>query len=56
MHRMKIEDDMELTELWIEKVRGFDEMRAWHKDLLSLPKSTKIEEWLALVDVHDSAG
>ena len=50
-----MEDDMELMELWIEKVRGFDEMRAWHKDLLSVQKNMEIEGWLALVDVHDSA-
>ena len=42
-------------ELWIEKVWGFDQMRAWHKDLHSVQKSTKIEGWLALVDILDSA-
>ena len=30
-------------------------MRASHKDLLSVQKSMEIEEWLALVDVQDSA-
>ena len=45
----------ELMELWIEKVRGFDEMRAWHKDLLSVQKSTEIDWGLALVGVHDNA-
>ena len=54
IHWMKMEDDMELMELWIEKVRGFDEMRAWHKDLLSVQKNMEIERWLVLVDVHNS--
>ena len=52
---MKIEGDMELMELWMENVRGLDEMRASHKDLLSVQNSTEIEGWLALVDVQDSA-
>ena len=51
IHQMKMEDDMELMELWIEKIRGFDEMRASHKDLLSVQKSVKIEGLLAVVDV-----
>ena len=40
---MKMEDDMDLMELWIENVLGLDEMRASHKDLLSVQKSTEIE-------------
>ena len=51
---IKMEDDMELMELWIEKVWGSDEVRAWHKDLLSVKKSMEIEGWLTLVEVHDS--
>ena len=46
---------MELMELWIENVGGWDEMRASHKDLLSVQKNMKIEGWLALADVQDSA-
>ena len=30
------EDEMELMGLWIKEVRGFDEIWASHKDLLSL--------------------
>ena len=37
-HWMKIENDMELRELWIEEVRGFDKMRASHNDLISVQK------------------
>ena len=40
---MEMEDDMELMELWIENVRGWDEVRASHKGLLSLQKSMEIE-------------
>ena len=40
---MKMEDKMELIELWTEDVRGWDEMRASRKDLLSVKKSTVIE-------------
>ena len=50
-----MEDEMELMELWMENVRGWDEMRASHKDLLSVQKSMDIEGWLALVSVQDSA-
>ena len=46
---------MELMELWIESVQGLDEMRASHRDLLSVQKSMEIEGWLALVDVKDNA-
>ena len=46
---------MEFMELWIENVLGWDEMRASHKDLLSVQKSMEIEGWLALADVQDSA-
>ena len=55
IHWMKMENDMELMELWIDNVRGWDEMRASHKDLLSVQKSMEIEGWLALADVQDSA-
>ena len=44
-----MEDEMELIELWIKEVRGFDEMRALYNDLLSVQKSMEIEERLALV-------
>ena len=40
---MKMDDQMELMELWMENVRGWDEMRASHKDLLSVQKSMVIE-------------
>ena len=43
IHWIKIEDEMELMKLWMENVRGCDEMRASHKDLLSVQKSTVIE-------------
>ena len=46
---------MELVELWIGKVLGWDEMRTSHKDLLSVQKSMEIEGWLALADVQDNA-
>ena len=52
---MKMEDDMELMELWIESVQGLDEMRASHRDLLSVQKSMEIEGWLVLVDVQENA-
>ena len=52
---MKMEDDMEAMELWIENVRGWNEVRASHKDLLSVQKSMEIEGQLTLVDVQDSA-
>ena len=42
-HCMKMENDMELMEMWIEKVWGFDEMRPSNKDLLSVQKSMEIE-------------
>ena len=42
-HWMKMENDMELMEMWIEKVWGFDEMRPSNKDLLSVQKSMEIE-------------
>ena len=56
IHWMKMEEDMELMELWTENVWGWDEMRASHKDLLSVQKSMEIEGWLALVGVQDSTG
>ena len=49
---MEMEDDMELMELWTENVRRSDEMRASHKNFLSVQKNTEIEGWLALVDVQ----
>ena len=52
---MKMEEEMELMEVWIEEVRWFDNMRASHNDLLSLQKSMVIEGWLALADVQDNA-
>ena len=52
---MKIGNDMELMELWVENVEGWNEMRASHKELRSVPKSMEIGEWLPLVDVQDSA-
>ena len=36
IHWMEMEDDMEFMEFWIENVRGWDEMRTSHKDLLSV--------------------
>ena len=48
-------EEMELMELWLENVQGWNEMRASHKDLLPLEKSMVIEGWLALVSVHESA-
>ena len=33
---MKTEDKMELIKFWMEDVRGCDEVRASHKDLLSV--------------------
>ena len=55
IHWMKMEEEMELTEVWIEEVRWFDDMRASHNDLLSVQKSMVIEGWLALADVQDNA-
>ena len=37
---IKIEDEMELMELRMESVRGCDDMRASHKDSLSVQKRT----------------
>ena len=31
---MKMDDDMELMELWIENVRGWEEMRVSRKDFV----------------------
>ena len=39
----------------MENARGRNEMRASHKDLLSVQQSMVIEWWLALVSVQDSA-
>ena len=43
IHWIKTEDEMELMELWMDSVRGCDDMRASHKDLLYVQKSTVIE-------------
>ena len=40
IHWIKIEDEMELMELRMENIRGCDDMRASHKDLLSVQKRT----------------
>ena len=55
IHWMKMEEEMELMELWIEEVRVFNDMRASHKDLLSMQKRMLIEGWLALVDFQVKA-
>ena len=39
---IKIEDKVELMELWMENVGRWDEMRASHKVLLSVQKSMVI--------------
>ena len=40
IHWIKIEDEMELMELQMESVQGCDDMRASHKDLLSVQNRT----------------
>ena len=40
IHWIKIEDEMELMKMRMEKVRGCDDMRASHKDLLSVQNRT----------------
>ena len=51
-----MEEEMELMELWIEEVRGFDDTRVVsHKDLLPAQKRMVNERWLALVDVQVKA-
>ena len=52
---MKMEDEMELMELWIEEVWGFNDMRDPQNDLLSVQNSMIIEGFLASVDVQDNA-
>ena len=52
IHWMKMEDEMELMESWMEDVQGWDEMKASHKDLLSVQKNMVTEWWLALVSVQ----
>ena len=52
---MKMEDEMELMELWIEEVWGFKDMRDPQNDLLSVQNSMIIEGLLASVDVQDNA-
>ena len=54
IHWIKMEDEMELMKLCIEDVLGWNEIRASHKDLVSVQKSMEIEGWLALADVQDS--
>ena len=54
IHWMKMEDEMEKMELWIEEAQGFDDMRARRNDLLSVQKSMATEGWLALVDAQDT--
>ena len=51
---MMMEDKIEFMELWIKNVQGLDEMRASHKDLLSVQKSMEIKR-LAWMNVQDSA-
>ena len=55
IHWVKMEDDVELMELQIQNVWRWDEIRASHKDLLSVQKSKEIGGCLALVSVQDSA-
>ena len=43
IHWMRLEGKMELMKLWMEGVRGWDEMKASHKDLLSVQMSMVIE-------------
>lgn len=45
IHLMKMEDEMELMKLWMKEVQGFDDMRASHKDLLSVQTRMVIDEW-----------
>ena len=52
---MKMEDEMELMELWIEEVWGFNDMRDPQNDLLSVQNSMIIEGLLVSVDVQDNA-
>ena len=51
---MKIKEEMELNELWMEEVWGINDMRASRKDLLSVQKMV-IEGWLAVVDIQVKA-
>ena len=43
IHWMKIENEMELMELWMKDVQGWDKMRASHEELLFVQKSMVIE-------------
>ena len=52
---MKMEEKIELMELWTEEVRGFDDMRASQKNLFFVQKRMVIEGRLALVDVQVKA-
>ena len=54
-HLMKMEEEMELMEVWIGEVQGYDDMSGSHKDLLSVQKRMVIVGWLALVDVQVKA-
>ena len=42
---MEMEEELELMELWIKQVQGFDDIRASHND----------EGWFALVNNQDNA-
>ena len=52
---IKIEEEVKLMELWIEEVRGFDDMTASLNDILSVQKRMVIKGWLLLVDVQVKA-
>ena len=52
---MKMEDKMELMELWIEEVQAFDEMSVSHNEFLSVQKRMEVEGWFVLVDAHNNA-
>ena len=52
---MKMEEKIELMELWTEEVRGLDDMRASQNNLLFGQKRMVIEGWLALMNVQVKA-
>ena len=52
---MKMEEKIELMELWTEEVRGLDDMRASQNNLLFVQKRMVIEGWLALMNVQVKA-
>ena len=45
-------EEMELMDSWMKDVRGFDDWRASHRDLLSVQIRMYNDGWLAVVDVH----